>query len=129
MFFISLWGALLALINALIWQRYYACAHCNGLPPQARAELKRVLLPLRLIGHITPLVLFAIATATPFSETLLNIAGIAAVAGGVMWKYTVIVRASYQQGFALPKMPQRGSGTRAAPNRMEGLAARPQKEA
>ena len=45
--------------------------------------------------------------------------------GGVMWKYTIIVRASYQQGFAMPKMPQRGSGTRAATARKVGLNVRP----
>jgi len=33
----------------------------------------------------------------------------------------VITRACYQQGFALPKMPQRGSGRFAAPVRLEGL--------
>jgi hypothetical protein len=74
---------------------------------------------LRLIGHITPLVLFALAAA--FSESLLAIAGVAAVTGGVMWKFTVITRACHQQGFAMPKMPQRGSGDRAAPARLGGL--------
>jgi len=123
MTFISFWGALLALLNALIWQRYFAYAKRNGLPPLARAELERITPTLRLIGHLTPLILFAIATA--FSEALLAIAGASAVAGGVMWKYTVIVRASYQQGFALPRMPRRGSGNRAAPARTGGLASRP----
>ena len=68
---------------------------------------------------MTPLVLFAIATA--FSESLLAIAGAAAVAGGVMWKFTVITRACHQQGYAMPKMPQRGSGNRAAPARFGGM--------
>ena len=97
MTFISFWGALLALLNALIWQRYFAYSKRNGLPPLARAELERITSPLRLIGHLTPLILFALATV--FSEYLLAIAGLLGVAGGVMWKYTIIVRASYQQGF------------------------------
>ena len=46
---------------------------------------------------------------------LIVIAGLATLAGGALWKYTVIVRASYSQGFALPRVPQRGSGSRAAP--------------
>jgi hypothetical protein len=37
----------------------------------------------------------------------------------------VIVRASYQQGFAMPVMPRRGSGDRAAPARLEGTEMRP----
>jgi phenylacetyl-CoA:acceptor oxidoreductase subunit 1 len=123
MIFISASGAILTLLNALIWQRYYAFAKRNGLPPLARAELDRITPALRLLGHLAPLILFTLATE--FSESLLAIAGIAAVAGGVMWKFTVITRACYLQGFALPKMPQRGSGTRAAPARTEGLDIKP----
>jgi phenylacetyl-CoA:acceptor oxidoreductase subunit 1 len=119
MLFISTMGGVLALLNALIWQRYFAYAKRNGVPPLARAELERITPALRGIGHLTPLVLFTIAAA--FSESLLAIAGVAAVAGGVMWKFSVITRACHQQGFAMPKMPQRGSGTRAAPARLNGL--------
>ena len=50
-------------------------ARRNGLPPLARAELDRITPPLRLVGHLTPVILFAIATA--FSESLLAIAGVA----------------------------------------------------
>ena len=96
-----------------------AFAKRDGVPPLARAELQKLTPALRLIGHITPLVLFALAAA--FSESLLAIAGVAAVTGGVMWKFTVITRACHQQGFAMPKMPQRGSGNRAAPARLGGL--------
>ena len=123
MIFISASGAILTLLNALIWQRYYAFAKRNGLPPLARAELDRITPALRLLGHLAPLVLFMLSTV--FSESLLAFGGIAAVAGGVMWKFTVITRASYLQGFALPKMPQRGSGNRAAPVRTEGLDIKP----
>ena len=46
------------------------------------------------------------------------IAGAAcALAGGALWKYTLVTRACHQQGFALPRLPQRGSGSRAAPAR------------
>jgi hypothetical protein len=38
-----------------------------------------------------------------------------AIVGGMFWKFGIIVRAGYQQGFAITKMPQRGSGTKAAP--------------
>ena len=40
-----------------------------------------------------------------------------AVAGGALWKLTLVTRACHQQGFALPRVPQRGSGSRAAPAR------------
>ena len=34
-----------------------------------------------------------------------------------LWKIAVVTRACHQQGFALERYPQRGSGTRAAPRR------------
>ena len=37
--------------------------------------------------------------------------------GGALWKHTLVTRACHQQGFALPRLPQRGSGSRAAPAR------------
>ena len=49
--------------------------------------------------------------------TLLLVAGAGAVLGGTAWKFTVITRAAFQQGFAMPWLPRRGSGTRAAPFR------------
>ena len=122
MAFISYWGVFLALANGMLWQRYIAYAKPRGIPPLARQELHRITPTMRLLGHLSPLILFALATA--FSYSMLAIAGVFAVAGGVVWKYTVIVRAGYQQGFALPKMPQRGSGTRAAPSRLGGLGER-----
>lgn len=121
--FMSVWGVVLVIVNALLWQRYVAYSKRNGIPPLARAELLRITPSLRLVGHLTPLVLFALAGG--FSNSMFAIAGAAAVAGGVMWKFTVITRACHQQGFALPKMPQRGSGTRAAPPRLGGLGSRP----
>ena len=121
MTFMSFWGAALAIVNALLWQRYIAYARMHGVPPLARVELRRITPALRLIGHLTPLVLFALAAS--FSHSMFAIAGVAAVCGGVMWKFTVITRACYQQGFAMPRMPQRGSGDRAAPPRLGGLRA------
>ena len=55
-------------------------------------------------------------------------AAAAAFAGGAWWKGGVILFAGYQQGFALAKMPHRGSGARAAPTLGEPVrasAARP----
>ena len=57
---------------------------------------------------------FVIGVGAP----LAIIAGAAgAVAGGTLFKYTLVTHACHQQGFSLPRLPQRGSGTRAAPAR------------
>ena len=59
------------------------------------------------------LVLFGL----PGTAIALVVAAGCVLAGGALWKYTLITRACHQQGFALPRLPQRGSGTRAAPAR------------
>ena len=117
---ISAAGIILTLANALLWQRYISRAAENGLPISSREELLRFTPSLRLIGHLAPLVLFPLAPG--FGPVALGVAGVAAVAGGVIWKFCLILRACHQQGFALPKIPQRGSGKRAAPPRLEGMA-------
>ncbi len=76
--------------------------------------------PLHLAGHALPAGLAALAWAAPGSAAgLLSLAGLAAIAGGVLWKFSLIVRAGYTQGFKLSQMPRRGSGSRAAPTRMD----------
>ena len=107
----------LAVLGAVLWQRYVADAARAGIPPLSRDELRRITPAMRVIGHLAPVVLFA--CWIPFaSPAVLLAGGICAVAGGVLWKFVVITRAGHQQGFALPKMPRRGSGQRAAPARM-----------
>lgn len=74
---------------------------------------------LRIVGHALPLLGFALFLSLfPEQPFVAAIAGLGAVSGGAWWKFTLITKASHQQGFALPKVPQRGSGTRAAPARM-----------
>ncbi len=60
---------------------------------------------------------FVAAAGTPGAPLALFAAAAGTLAGGVLWKYTLITRACHQQGFALPRLPRRGSGTRAAPAR------------
>ena len=82
--------------------------------------------PLLAIGCGLPLLLVmaGAVVGAPVATGAVAAAGAAAVCGGVLWKFTVIVRAAYQQGFALPSLPRRGSGSKAAPTRLQGLAGR-----
>ncbi len=114
---LALGGIVLAALNALLWHRYVAGAEREGIPPPSRAALRRVTPALRIFGHAAPLVLFP-AWAVTASPAALVAAGLCAVGGGVLWKFSVVTRACHQQGFALPRMPRRGSGARAAPVRM-----------
>ena len=109
-------GVLLATINAGLWHAYRTGAAAQGIGPLARRVIDRITPILHLVGHALPALLFA--TALFWDMPGAGLAGFAAVVGGVLWKFAVITRACHQQGYALPKMPQRGSGRRAAPARL-----------
>ena len=114
-------GIALALTNAVLWHRYRASAAERGIGLAARSALAKITPWLHLVGHLLPIVLFGIALSVSIdlARILAAIGGIAAIAGGASWKFCVILRAGHQQGFALPKVPQRGSGDLAAPPRLE----------
>lgn len=127
--------ALLAAINAALWMRYVGRAEANGLPPLTRRVLNRMTPWLRGLGQVLPFLLGAFAFIVGASidsgnilptsgQTAAGMVGMLAAAplavlGGFFWKMMVITRACHQQGFALAKMPRRGSGTRAAPRLTE----------
>ena len=114
-------GIGLAAINAALWHRYRTSAAERGVGAAAQAALSRITPWLHGVGHALPIVLFGIAlfVSVDGARVLAGIGGLAAIAGGAGWKFWVILRAGHQQGFALPKVPQRGSGEFAAPPRLE----------
>lgn len=113
----------LTVLNALLWRAYVGSARANGIPPLSRQVLEAFTPTLTAFGHVAPIVLAILAWfVSPAAVPLLALAGIGAIVGGAAWKYTVIVRAAYMQGFDLRKLPQRGSGRHAAPPRMDQAA-------
>ena len=115
-------GLLLAVANLGLFRAYRRRAPGAGVSPLALREFDAIAGWMAGIGHLGPLVLFLAGTfAFTGARFAVLVAGAGAIAGGALWKYTIITRASHQQGFALPRLPQRGSGTRAAPARY-GLA-------
>ena len=118
----------LAAINAVLWYRYRRTAAAVGIGPLARRDLDAASPFVVGAGQAAPVVLClaALVLAGPATAAwLAAAAGIAAFAGGAVWKFTVITKACHQQGFAIPAMPQRGSGTRAAPVRLTPAASKP----
>ena len=113
-------GLVLATVNAVLWRRYCGEARGQGIGPAARREFARLTPWLHGIGHALPFGLFLGALIAGETALWLGLGGVAVLVGGAAWKYTVIVLASYQQGFAVPRLPQRGSGSRAAPIRLKG---------
>ncbi len=106
----------LAAFGAIHWHVYRTTAREKGIVPLARGAIQELTWPLHVGGHLVPAVLAAAVLAGLNAPLVLGAAGAAAIAGGFYWKFGVIVRAGFQQGFALERYPQRGSGARAAPS-------------
>lgn len=121
-------AVVLSIINVSLWRGYVRSAEYVGIGPLARRVLRGITPVLHVLGHGLPLLLIALAIGAGFDHGsglwMLVLGGIGAVLGGVLWKFTVITRACYQQGFALPRVPQRGSGKFAAPVRLQGINTR-----
>jgi phenylacetyl-CoA:acceptor oxidoreductase subunit 2 len=106
-------GAALAAANVFLW-RVYLAALPGNLP--ARKFIVALSPRIELGGYLAPAALLVLAWAAPaYGIPLASLAGAAMVLAGAAWKFTLITRAGHFQGFALPKLPQRGSGARAAP--------------
>ncbi|MBI4292146.1 MAG: dimethyl sulfoxide reductase anchor subunit [Betaproteobacteria bacterium] len=112
-------GLVFAAVNAALWRHYRATAKAKGVGPLSRRDLAAISPVLHVFGHLAPALLFLLSLVIgPAASILAGLAGVATLAGGVWWKFNLITRACHQQGFAVPMMPQRGSGTRAAPQRL-----------
>ena len=82
------------------------------MAPRALAKLDGAIPLLQWVGGVLPLVLALSVAAGLASGTLAAIllaaAGLAAAASGAWFKFTLITRAAFNQGFALSRMPVRG---------------------
>jgi phenylacetyl-CoA:acceptor oxidoreductase subunit 2 len=117
---LALAGLGLVVLNAGLWAAYRASAEKNGIVPLSRRLIDNISLPLHLAGHAFPAAMFVLALARPdIARVCLGAGSVAVLAGGAFWKFMLIARGGYQQGFSLPMLPQRGSGTRAAPARAQ----------
>ena len=113
-------GFVLAVVNVAVFAAYRRNAKSNGIGPLSRKDIEGVAPVVLLAGYGLPALCFAFA---PLAAKAALIGGMMAVAGGFFWKFTLVTRICHQQGFALPKVPQRGSGAKAAPARTEYKAA------
>jgi phenylacetyl-CoA:acceptor oxidoreductase subunit 2 len=100
----------LALIaRALAWSIYRGGA-VKSVVRAAMTVLDRAGKILTQFGTIAPLALLLLGLfAADIARVVVLLAGIAALVTGWQFKFVLITRAAYNQGFALPHLPVRGT--------------------
>ncbi len=107
----------LALARVLVWRGYRSrvARHCDR---RALAPLDAAGGTLWWAGTVLPLAALIFAQlaasaaaplATDFAAPLAALAGLAALGAGWLVKFTLVTRASFNQGFSLPVLPVRGT--------------------
>ena len=87
-------------MTAVLWMAYIATARANHISPLVR----RVPLAINEVVVFWWAVAIAIALGCVIAAPAAIYAAIL-ITAGALWKFSVIVRASYQQGFILPNAP------------------------
>jgi len=106
------WLLLAALFARRIsWKRYIEALETDGAPRLALTALRGLRGPLENYGQTLPelLLLIAIVFGTEKAWPV-ALAALVGVASGWVLKLTLVTRAAYNQGFALPVLPIRGQG-------------------
>lgn len=113
--FLPLLLLVMLLLRLLLWKRYLSGLRQGGAPDAAVLVLAQ---GERLFvggGHGLPALLLLLGCFGFAGQGLLFAAGAAlALAGGWFFKYTLVRRAAYTQGIAMPHLPARGRGTAGA---------------
>lgn len=100
---------LVVLARAIAWSRYRARIE-RSVPRAALAALDPAGRALIQLGTITSLALALASFALPgLASAAAALAGLVALGAGWRVKYVLVTRAAYNQGFALPKLPVRGT--------------------
>jgi phenylacetyl-CoA:acceptor oxidoreductase subunit 2 len=103
--------AMLAAARAWEWRCYFAHLAKDGAPARSLEILRACRRWFLAAGFIAPAALIVLGFVLPEAATVLfGFAGMMAFAAGWALKFIMITRAAYNQGFALPHTPVRGSG-------------------
>ncbi|MDP2369108.1 hypothetical protein [Rhodoferax sp.] len=108
---VMLLAALLVLLRLVVWMLYRRNVDAS-LAPRASVALNVAGRRLLIVGSILPVLVLALGagfTSGAIQLMLAAFAGACAAFAGVAMKYTLVTRASFNQGFALTKIPVRGA--------------------
>ena len=104
-------AAVLVLLRLAVWLAYRRNVDAS-LAPRARAALSVAGRRLLIVGSVLPVLVLALGAGftTGATQALLGaFAGASVAFAGAAMKYTLVTRASFNQGFALTKIPVRGA--------------------
>jgi phenylacetyl-CoA:acceptor oxidoreductase 26-kDa subunit len=101
---------LLVAARWLLWRAWRNCI--GGAAPRALAAIDRSGRALHWFGGVAPMVLIGLDVTGLFpglwGAALMALAGLGVAATGALFKFTLITRAAFNQGFALAQLPVRG---------------------
>jgi Fe-S-cluster-containing dehydrogenase component/DMSO reductase anchor subunit len=101
----------LAATRSWTWQRYFNALVSEGVPTRTFEIFTACRGWFFAGGLVLPVVLVAVGLVLPAADAaLFALAGFSVFATGWAIKFILITRAAYNQGFALPHTPIRGSG-------------------
>ena len=98
----------LLLARLLIYSVYHSTLARTGAPRNTLAVLNDFARTLAALD-VAALAVIVASALLPARGSLV-IAGLLAALAGWLLKFTIVVRAAFNQGFALPRLPDRGSG-------------------
>ncbi len=103
---------LLLVLRVLVWRRYRSDVD-SVLAVPARRALDRAWQQLFVLGTGVPIVVLVVGAwlGGPAQGLMFALSGACAAWAGAYVKYTLVTRASFNQGFALSKLPVRGVRT------------------
>jgi phenylacetyl-CoA:acceptor oxidoreductase subunit 2 len=102
--------ALLALLTARVWfwLAYRRSLAGGEAPDLAVATLSGINFWFLGLGHLLPVIILAGSLLLPEQAAILHaLAGLFALAGGWLLKFTIVTRAAFTQGYALLQTPAR----------------------
>ncbi len=100
---------LLLLSRTVVWRGYLNQLAAAGAPVKTLQVYSRFDKPFLFAGNGLPALLL-VASALGGSPWFAALGGLIAALAGWALKYVIVTRAAYNQGFALPRLPIRGSG-------------------
>ncbi len=90
------------------WLAYRSSLAGGDAPDLAVATLRGINSWFLSLGHVLPVIILAGGLLLPGqAEIFYALAGLIALASGWLLKFTIVIRAAYTQGYALPRTPAR----------------------